>query len=202
MNRVPFAFPMAALLLVSPPCFPEAMQGAAFEPAPVFEDDDLHAKAKRWVPRTDPIVAERTAAPVDPPAAPTRAFTSITPKSAAEDASSDSSLPEQAANVAVAKIWLAEHFPIVLIVLAMVGFIAWSTRTGTPKPSGAGSRRTKTAPAMADAGTGVERYLKSIAGVAAKGAETGVARYLKSIGDTTPAARTETGVARYLKNRI
>jgi hypothetical protein len=79
---------------------------------------------------------------------------------------------------AVKESWL-EHYPIGLIVLALAGFVFWSTRR---------------------AGTGVQQIKSGSTGRSkAAEAETGVARYLKNLDMPPRTATAETGVAKYLK---
>lgn len=220
---------MVALLLISPLSVAEPTPETVFEPAPVFEDEDLHAKAKRWEPRTAAKAAEHPAAPVENPAvvapapAPVQASVpgpSVTQPAAATAGPAGSSGQANSASPAAAKDPLKENMPIALLALAAAGgFFMWrkgrnkAASAGTesraahaePSPPGTGTgveRYLKTVLGVGSAGeTGVSRYLKTVVGAAAGAAETGVARYLKNIAETTPAAGAETGVARYLKNR-
>jgi hypothetical protein len=91
---------------------------------------------------------------------------------------------------------LTQNYPIGLIVLALAGFIFWSSKRPGAKVQEARSEPSVSAPAREMSGeTGVAKYLKNLP---AGAGETGVARYLKNLPAKVTAA--ETGVARYLKN--
>ena len=98
-----------------------------------------------------------------------------------------------------------ENFPIVLIILALAGFVFWSSRrSGSKAMPSAGI--VAPVPVGAAVETGVARYVKAIEEAARKAAETGVDRYLQKIEASvqskapTPAAEA-TGVDRYLKGK-
>lgn len=224
MNRFSLACPMVALLLISPFSVAEPTQETTFEPAPVFEDDDLYSKAKRWEQKPAAKAAEQSAAPVAeaPVAAQTPASTpspSAVKTAPAAPAPATSSIQARSESPAASQDPLKDNMPIALLALAAVGgFLMW--RKGSEKAaaaaesspahaepsapaSGTGVERyMKTVLGVGSAGeTGVSRYLKTVVGAAAGAAETGVARYLKNVTEATPPTGAETGVARYLKNR-
>lgn len=198
MKRPPLSNALAALLLVSPAAWSESPRDTVFEPAPVFEDEDLSASAKRWVPRTDPVAAEKTASPpATAPVAPVAAPPAPPTMSAATEVPNSQRGADPAADGFV-KSWITENYPIGLIVLTMAGVVLWSTRTSSEKGLNVDVRRS-TADTAGD--TGVSRYLKQQgAGEALGGNETGVTRYLKNVTGVAASGERETGVARYLKN--
>lgn len=165
---------LAALLLASPMVGAEPQYPAAdFKPTVVFQDTGLIAKHAEEA--KERATALRAAASAAAPAGEA--------KSAAPGAQSEGSP-------------LTDNLPVVLIVLALVGYSFWSS-----KRSGSKAGETRLAAVAFTGGvsgeTGVAKYLKSLP-ENAKARETGVARYLKSLPDTSKAAQT--GVAKYLKN--
>lgn len=224
VNRFSLACPMVALLLISPFSVAEPTQETTFEPAPVFEDDDLHSKAKRWEQKPAAKAAEQSAAPVaeSTAVAPTPARApgqSVTKTAPAAPAPATSSIQARSESPAASQDPLKDNMPIALLALAAIGgFLMWgkgsqkaaaaaesSPAHAEPSAPASGTgveRYMKTVLGLGSAGeTGVSRYLKTVVGAAAGAAETGVARYLKTVAEATPAAGAETGVARYLKNR-
>jgi hypothetical protein len=166
---------LAALLLASPMVGAEPQYPAAdFKPTVVFQDAGLIAKHAAEA-------KERVAA------------LRAKPSAAAPAAEAKSAAPVESTGVGNP---LTDNLPVVLIVLALVGYSFWSSKRSGSR--GGETRLAATAFAGAVSGeTGVARYLKSLP-ENAKARETGVARYLKSLPDTSKAAQT--GVARYLKN--
>jgi hypothetical protein len=97
---------------------------------------------------------------------------------------------------------LTENLPILVVVLALVGWAFFSAKKAGSKAQAIQSRATAfVATGETAAETGVARYMKNLdisAGGAA--AETGVARYVKNLEQSGTATRAETGVARYVRN--
>jgi hypothetical protein len=97
---------------------------------------------------------------------------------------------------------LRENLPILVVVLALVGWAFYSAKKAGSKAQAIQSRATAfVATGETAAETGVARYMKNLdisAGGAA--AETGVARYVKNLEQSGTATRAETGVARYVRN--
>ena len=178
----------AALLLVSPMAGAESQYPAAdFEPVIVVQDADLIAKHSQAAKERERQLA-KPASIANPSAAPNK------PEASAEPAK-----PAGKAHESL----LAGNYPIVAIVLALAGFVFWSTRrSGTevlPQHSGNHSPAAPQGPAGE---TGVARYLNNLSPQASK-AETGVAKYLKNLPEPVKPVKTaapETGVTRYLKS--
>jgi hypothetical protein len=174
----------ATLLLMSPLAGAESQYPAAdFEPVIISQDADLiakHSQAAKERESAKPTVVSPVAG--------------SKPDVAAE--------PAKTAAEGARESLLSGNYPILAIVLALAGFVFWSTkRSGTQvQPQQAGNH----APAQSQgpAGeTGVARYLKNLPPRVAA-AETGVAKYLKNLPDSASTARpaaAETGVARYVK---
>jgi hypothetical protein len=144
-----------------------------FEPPPVFEDEGLARKA---MPSHAPPAAQKPAEP--PVAAAVPKPVSPAPVAARSEAGTPQAKPAPAAAAAPSSGgWtevLATNFPLGLIVLALAGYVFWSTRraggavrTGSPTPP---------VPPANSAKTGVARYLEGLS------AETGVAKYLRKLG--------------------
>jgi hypothetical protein len=213
--RLSHAF--APLLFLSPWASAGSQPSTPYEPAPVFENEDLGARGGRWVTRSTPAAPnkpateahripspEPAAAPEHIAAAPTAPGGASSPQAVAEDAAAASANEEAAASpVPVGPITtlLVENYPIGLIVLATAGFVVWTSRVGDPTAKKRSRASTSAHSSSVSAETWVARYLKSQrAGRIAGSAKTGVARYLKGrAADPTPVA-PETGVARYLQN--
>jgi hypothetical protein len=170
----PHAQPLAARPATSVSPLEEAVVAATngdhrprFEPAPVFEDEHPARKAApAQTPAAVPKAADAPAAVPAKPASPAPgAAKPAAAKHKAEQASA--AAPAQASGG-----WgeiLASNYPIALVVLALAGYVFWSTRrAGGPVPGDSPARPEKSAK------TGVARYLE--------GMETGVAKYLRNIG--------------------
>ncbi|HYE34929.1 hypothetical protein [Methylocaldum sp.] len=174
-----------ALLLASPLAGAESQYPAAdFEPVVISQDADLIAKHSE--------------------AAKERALTIEARPDADSSTSSASSVEQSSSGAPAAKAEnpLVENYPIGLIVLALAGFIFWSS-----KQSGSKVQTVQHNSIVVSEGptaeTGVAKYMKNLpasAKAAAAAAETGVAKYLKNLPAPTKVAAAETGVAKYLKN--
>jgi hypothetical protein len=179
---------LTALLLASPMAWAESQYPAAdFEPVILFQDADLIAKHGEAAKERERALAEQARAEASRLAEPSQP---ATPSASAGQAG-------PAAGIKSGN-FLTENYPILLIALALAGFVFWSSRRPAAKapeiryePPGITGRAT--------AETGVARYLKSLP-AKAPAAETGVSRYLKSLPASAKAAAAETGVARYIKN--
>jgi hypothetical protein len=177
---------LTALLLASPMAWAESQYPAAdFEPVILFQDADLIAKHGEAAKERERALAEQARAEASRLAE----LSQPTTPSAGEAG--------PAAGIKSGN-FLTENYPILLIALALAGFVFWSSRRPAAKapeiryePPGITGRAT--------AETGVARYLKSLP-AKAPAAETGVSRYLKSLPASAKAAAAETGVARYIKN--
>jgi hypothetical protein len=169
-NSTKFWVPVA--LLVSVVAVAEEWHPSGFQPAPVFEDEGLTRKA--MPPRTPPAAPKAA----EPPVAASVKPAGPAPMAARFEAGTPQAKPAPAAAAAPSSGgWtevLATNFPLGLIVLALAGYVFWSTRraggavrTGSPTPP---------VPPANSAKTGVARYLEGLS------AETGVAKYLRKLG--------------------
>jgi hypothetical protein len=181
----------AALLLASPIAGAESQYPAAdFEPVIITQDADLIAKHSQ---------AAKERALAKPEASSTsQAKPTITEQVKSGAAEAVEQVKSGAADAKESL--LAGNYPIALIVLALIGYVFWSTKRSGAQPQPQGSSHYVAPQPEGKAGeTGVARYLKSLSPQSTT-AETGVAKYLKDLPASTKAAVKETSVSRYLKN--
>lgn len=193
----------ATLLLAGPMAEAESQYPATnFEPVILFQDAGYIAQ------HNQPIAVKAPVAPsqVESRAAPSQPAVSTPAKAVVEEAK-PAPAPAQASGSA------ADNFPVVLILLGLVGFAFWSSRRGGAKPQPI-QYAPPAAPAKGPgADSGVTRYLNKLEAAAAARVCSGVARYLKrqevaailaaaKAADAKAAAEkraADTGVSRYLK---
>lgn len=193
-----------ALVLASPMAGAEAQYPAAnFEPTIIFQDADLivkHTQAAKeralTKPQPTPIAKQQQV---------------ISPPAVAEQTNVDFGIsPEKAQSKQEDSIM--ENFPIVLIILALAGFVFWSAKRSGSKAATPASPSPASIATGTTGETGVAKYLKAAEEAARKAAGTGVDKYLKSLAGSVqskvsaPAqaqvpSAPETGVARYLRSK-
>lgn len=196
-NSTP-SFLCLALLLASPLAGAEGQYPAAdFEPVIITRDADLIAKHSQ--------AAKERAAALQAMQGGAKSTGTVQQAQAGTGSNSENGRSKQEDSS-------MENFPIALIIVALAGFVFWSS-----KRSAAGTASSSaSAPAFvaAPAGdTGVARYVRALEEEARKAAGTGVSRYLKSLelavkaqtpapaAAAAPAPTRETGVSKYLKTR-
>ena len=180
-----------ALLVASPMAGAGTPYPAPFEPVIIYQDADLIAKhaARPSQAAVAPVASAQSSKSV--------ATSSAESSSVAEVAPAASPSSAQGGGVLAENAWLGG------VVLALVGFIVWSSKkSGASKQATASfSAEPVVAAAAASGETGVARYLNTLSGAeVVKTAETGVAKYLKSLPVAEVVTVAETGVAKYLKN--
>lgn len=203
---------LVALLLASPLASAEPQYPAAnFEPIIITQDADLIAKHGQ-------AAAEREAAGQAKLAKRNQAAATETAAKSAEVSNNDEVSSSNDNSSSQKESSSMENFPIALVVLALAGFVFWSTK----RPSSSSKAENLSYPASslgAASGTGVAKYVKEIELSAKKAAGTGVTQYLRALeavsqkvsetrvdkyikgADLSSKKSVETGVEKYLKSK-
>lgn len=203
----------ATLLLASPLVGAEPQYPPEFKPQILFQDSDYIAKHSRLTPPPASTEQAKPAAETVKQSQPVTAPAAI-PAPAKETTETQAEKPASAKDDP-----LTQNYPIGVIVIALAGFIFWSSRQPGSKAQQASSPSAAVLSGTVGGETGVAKYLKSLeaSSVEKTVAQTGVAKYLKGLETTKTAApvaapapvataapapapaSVETGVAKYLK---
>lgn len=203
---------LVALLLASPLASAEPQYPAAnFQPIIITQDADLIAKHGQ-------AAAEREAAGQAKLAKRNQSAVTETAAKPAEVSGNDEVSSSNGNFSSQKESSSMENFPIALVVLALAGFVFWSTK----RPSSNSKAENIFYPASSlgsASGTGVAKYVKEIELSAKKAAGTGVTQYLRALesvsqkvsetrvdkyikgADLSSKKPTETGVEKYLKSK-
>lgn len=167
---------------------------ANFEPVVIYQDKEYIAKQGQGTAPKAPAAPKP--APAATPQAATPAPVTTTQAAPAASPSTSAAASEKSEGL------LSGNMPIVLVALAVVGFVVWNSKKGAATAEAAPEPE---APYIggSEGETGVAKYMRGLGmSSGGPGGKTGVAKYLETAEGAAKASGAGlTGVGKYLQNR-